>query len=162
VNGVLGISEAASLALHALAIIAGREGAPVSTEESARLLEASEAHLSKVLQRLSKAGLVSGKPGPGGGFTLEKPPSEITLLEIYEAMEGPLETERCLFDLSFCDRGACPLSSLLSRHGREIADELSVTMLEEFKVPARAAARRQEKSGHQHRRGQGGTEPKEE
>jgi Rrf2 family protein len=142
VGGLLGVSEAASLALHALAIIAGRAGTPVSTEDIARLLEASEAHLSKVLQRLSKADLVSGKPGPGGGFTLEKSPGEVTLLEIYEAMEGPLETKRCLFDLPVCDRGTCPLSLLLSRHGREIADELSATTLEEFRVPAKAAGRR--------------------
>ena len=133
------VSEAASLALHASAIIAGRGGGPVPTEGIASVLGASEAHLSKVLQRLSRAGLVVGKPGPGGGFTLTKPARKITLQEIYEAIEGPIGFERCLFELPICEPSECPLSCMLAKVSRDIQKELGKTTLAELRVPRRAA-----------------------
>lgn len=47
-------------------------------------------YLEQIFQRLRRAGLVASKRGPGGGYTLARPPSEITLHEIVEAVEGRL------------------------------------------------------------------------
>jgi Rrf2 family protein len=47
-------------------------------------------YLEQIFQRLRRAGLMQGKRGPGGGYTLALPPAEISLLAIVEALEGPL------------------------------------------------------------------------
>ena len=49
-----------------------------------------ERFLEQIFQRLRKAELVRGKRGPGGGYVLARPPSEITLRDVLEAVEGPL------------------------------------------------------------------------
>jgi len=47
-------------------------------------------YLEQIFQRLRRARLVTGKRGPGGGYRLARPASEITLREIVEAVEGPV------------------------------------------------------------------------
>ena len=47
-------------------------------------------YLEQILQQLRRAGLVVGKRGPGGGYRLARPPEEITLREVVEAVDGPL------------------------------------------------------------------------
>jgi Rrf2 family protein len=47
-------------------------------------------YLEQIFQRLRRAKLVRGKRGPGGGYVLARPPGEITLREVIEAVEGPL------------------------------------------------------------------------
>lgn len=48
-------------------------------------------YLEQIFQRLRRAGLVSGRRGPGGGFRLARPAREITLRDVVEAVEGPLD-----------------------------------------------------------------------
>ena len=48
-------------------------------------------YLEQIFRRLRQAGLVAGKRGPGGGYRLSRSPAAITLLEIVEAVEGPLQ-----------------------------------------------------------------------
>jgi Rrf2 family protein len=48
-------------------------------------------YLEQIFQRLRRAGLVSGKRGPGGGYQLSRSPAEVTLRDIVEAVEGPLQ-----------------------------------------------------------------------
>jgi len=47
-------------------------------------------YLEQIFQRLRRARLVTGKRGPGGGYQLSRDPAEISLLEIVEAVEGPI------------------------------------------------------------------------
>jgi Rrf2 family protein len=47
-------------------------------------------YLEQIFQRLRRARIVTSKRGPGGGYTLARPPLEITLRDIVEAVEGPL------------------------------------------------------------------------
>jgi Rrf2 family protein len=95
-TGMLHISDAASLALHAMVLIAGKPDTLVSTHEIAEQLGVSENHLAKVRQTLSRAGLVESTRGPHGGFRLAKSAAEITLLDVYEAVEGPIRPTSCL------------------------------------------------------------------
>ncbi|MCP4903681.1 MAG: Rrf2 family transcriptional regulator [bacterium] len=48
--------------------------------------------LEQIFQDLRKAGLVVGKRGPGGGYVLNRPPAEMNLREVIEAIEGPLSS----------------------------------------------------------------------
>jgi len=126
------ISEAASIAMHAMTMLAASMDRKVTTREIASTLDVSEAHLSKVLQRLAKANLVKAVRGPRGGFELVKPGDEITLLEVYEAIEGPLAPQDCLFSERICDGSKCILGGLLETVDREVKGYLDKTRLSEL------------------------------
>jgi Rrf2 family protein len=95
----------------------------LSNAEITEALQVSGAHLSKVLQRLTRAGLIKTERGPRGGFSLNRPASEITILEIYEAIEGPLQERRCLLRKPICNGKCCIIGGLL----RQI-DELKTSL----------------------------------
>lgn len=127
-SSLLKISEAASLALHTMALLAWQQGQTLSTREIAARLRVSEAHLAKVLQRLSRHGLLSSTRGPKGGFTLTRPAREITLADIYQASEGPLTLRTCLLEKPVCS-GVCILGGLLTSVDRQVSDYFSRTTL---------------------------------
>lgn len=128
---LLKISEAASLALHTMGILAVETHRLVSTHEIAQRLRVSEAHLAKVMQRLGRAGLVRSQRGPKGGFALERPPEEITLLDVYEATEGPLTQRKCLLSKPMCN-GNCILGGLLESLGSQVRDYFANTRLSDL------------------------------
>ena len=129
---LLKVSEAASLAMHAMVFLAGRPGRRVSTGDIAEALDVSEAHLSKVLQRLAKAGLVRSVRGPSGGFTLGRPGGKIALLEVYEAIEGPLAPLKCLFGRPVCAGEECILGDLLESVDKKAKARLAGTRLSQL------------------------------
>ena len=131
--GILKISEAASLGLHAMMILARDPEAMVSAGELSRSLHASEATLAKVLQRLGKVGLVKSTRGPRGGFLLGKPPREINFLEIYEAIEGPLPPAGCLLPQPVCPGGKCIFGNLVKNLHDQLAKHLAKTTLASLK-----------------------------
>ena len=127
---ILNISEAASLGIHAMAYLAHRKGgAPVTTAAIAAAYGFSEAHLSKVFQRLSKAGLVRSARGPHGGFRLSRAPSRITLREIHDALDGPFAKSDCLLGKPRCGLDRCVLGDLVSDVHKRVADHLAGTTL---------------------------------
>jgi Rrf2 family protein len=67
-----------------------------------------------VLQRLAKNGLVKSSRGPQGGFTLAKKSDAITLLDVYEAIEGPLRNSACLMRRKTCSKKTCILGDSIS------------------------------------------------
>jgi Rrf2 family protein len=75
---------------------------PVSARLLARRLRVPGELLSKVLQRLQRAGLVTAARGSRGGYLLRRPLTEISLREVIEASHGPLAVVDCV------KRGACP------------------------------------------------------
>lgn len=100
-------SEAVSIALHTVSYLSANADRLTSSSEIARELGVSENHLSKVLQRLSRAGIVESARGPGGGFRMNQGRSRMKLIEVYEAIEGPLSPSRCLLHPSICKGGRC-------------------------------------------------------
>ena len=109
------ISDAAALALHAVTMMVQHPDAPLPTHTIASALKCSEAHLSKVMQRLVRAGLAISSRGPKGGFMLSKPEDELNILDVLEAIEGPLSTGGCLLNPPQCDGKEC-LFGALSTH----------------------------------------------
>ncbi len=100
-----------------------------STHGVAIALGVSEAHLAKVMQRLTRAGLVNSVRGPKGGFVPAKSPDNVTLLAIFEAIEGPFEPKGCLLKKPVCNGVDCILGRLLGNVNREISDYLANTKL---------------------------------
>jgi Rrf2 family nitric oxide-sensitive transcriptional repressor len=128
---VMKFSEAASLAIHAMVLLATNPEKVFSTKEIASILHASEAHLSKVLQRLTRCGLVKSNRGPKGGFILAKSNERITLLEVFEAIEGPLLTSECLLDTPVCGGEKCIFGQLLENAGQRFREYMASTRLSE-------------------------------
>ena len=118
---ILRISDAANLAIHAMAHIArARDGVNQSVGEIAAHQGVSEAHLSKVMQRLVKVGLLTSRRGPGGGFLLGRAADRISLLEILEAMDGPMSDCKCLLGRKQCLFGGCALGALLTHVNHQV------------------------------------------
>ncbi len=129
---MLKLSEAASLALHTMVYLAGLPGRHVSVKHIAGELDVSEAHLSKVLQRLARERLVNSVRGPKGGFSLNRSYQEISLLDIYESIEGPLHDRHCFRTTSVCNGKECIFGGLLGDVNAQVKDYLSNTKLPEL------------------------------
>ena len=129
---ILRFSDAASLAFHAMAYLARTPDDPQTVGHIAGLLRCSEAHLSKVMQRLNHARLVRSTRGPKGGYRLERPANTITLLNVFEVVQGPVGESGCLFDTPVCQTSACVLGDVLVRVNQQIRDYLSQTALSDL------------------------------
>ncbi len=103
---VVHISEAASIAIHGLAIIASSPD-KLNAKQIAHITGSSLNHLSKVMQMLVKSEYLSSNRGPSGGFILKKPAVEITLLEVYEYIEGTIDCQFCGIPEDKCPFVSC-------------------------------------------------------
>ena len=130
--GVIHISEAVSIGIHAMVLIAANPGRMLSSREIASTFHISSAHLAKVMQRLVKEGLAISTRGPSGGFSLGRNSDEITLRDIYEVIEGRLEENRCLLGRDVCLGNRCILGGLIHKINREVFEALSKTTLAEL------------------------------
>jgi Rrf2 family transcriptional regulator, iron-sulfur cluster assembly transcription factor len=91
--------------------------------------------VAKILTALSQANLVVGSPGPGGGYALSRPPSEITLRQVYELFEREDQSTTCPFGGGVCGAGEpCALHDRLVDMQKKISDFLCTTTFEEFRV----------------------------
>ena len=146
-SSVVRMSEASALGLHAMVHLAERppEGARpfVTVPQIAASLSASVTHLQKVMRRLSCVGLVRAVRGPRGGFALAKDPGEITLLAIFEALEGELSLNGCLFSQPVCDRLHCIMGGVIERVNTEVRDYMARTTLAELTRSGSATGARQ-------------------
>jgi Rrf2 family protein len=133
-GNVLKISDAASLALHTMVLLADRRERPLTTKEIASTFKVSEAHLAKVLQRLARAGLVLSAPGPHGGFRLRNAAERTTLLQVYEAIEGPMRTTHCLLGVPVCGAKKCILGRLVCSLITQVREYFSRTRLSDAKA----------------------------
>ncbi len=119
-SSILKITEASSLAFHAVVIIGRENEKMVSAKEISKILNVSCDHLSKVLQRLAKSGIVKSLRGPDGGFKIARNPSEIRLMEIYEAIEGKFNYQNCLLGKNVCMAEKCVLGKLSEKINQEV------------------------------------------
>jgi Rrf2 family protein len=132
---LLNISEAAALGLHAAGHLAVRRGQVMSARALAAACGASEAHMIKVCQRLSRCGLLTARRGVGGGFRLAKSASRIRLVDVYEAIEGTIRLRPCLFRNHDCGSHAgheCAFGQAVRELEGDFLDYLKSTTLAEI------------------------------
>ena|SRR5437660_1418065 len=85
------LTRASSYAIHALVFMAAqKQNRPVASHHIAKARGIPERFLLKVLKPLVSARLLHSIKGPNGGYRLARAPSEITVLEILEAVDGPI------------------------------------------------------------------------
>jgi Rrf2 family iron-sulfur cluster assembly transcriptional regulator len=105
----------------------------VSSADIARARKLSRPLVAKLLTNLSQAGLVSGSPGPGGGYTLARPPSQISLYDVAVLFERADDERTCPFGPGWCGYGdPCPLHAPLVRLHEELLRFLRSTHLDVF------------------------------
>jgi Rrf2 family protein len=100
------ITRQADYAIRAILYLAEHEKngrAPTNVIAEAKHIPPS--FLAKIISQLSVAGLVNTSRGARGGVTLARPSREITLLEVIEAIDGPISINECALDLSVCRFG---------------------------------------------------------
>ncbi len=131
-HNILNISEASSIGLHSAILLAGFNGVRLSASQISKILQISKAHLAKVLQMLNKAGIVKATYGPSGGYTLARPADKITLLDIYQAIEGQMKPSNCLLKKRICNGKECFMGSLLKDINERIYQHFSQTHLSEL------------------------------
>ncbi len=108
------IPKTAEYALRATVCLAGTTGAPASADVLAERTKVPRSYLNRVLRDLSTAGLVVSKPGPGGGHELARPPDEMTILDVVDAVAPIERIERCPLGLP-SHTTLCPLHRELDR-----------------------------------------------
>lgn len=123
--GVIQMSEAASIAIHTALWLAQEPGRLARAGEVCRRFGFSEAHFAKVMQALARAGLVQSVRGPRGGSRLARPAAGISLLEVYEALDGPFREDRCLLSPRVCTTRCCPLGREITRLNRDLRKTLA-------------------------------------
>lgn len=101
----------------------------MSAAEVARLQDISPTFLGKIVQSLAKAGILSTRRGVGGGITLAVPADSLTMLQVVEAVEGPLFLNECLTSPPQCERiDSCPAYPVLCRAQEALRELLAVTI----------------------------------
>ena len=102
-------SQTAEYALRAVACLAREQGRAMTTRQIADAAGAPAGYLSKILQTLARAGVVSGQRGVNGGFVLAKRPEDLTLLDVVRVADGSRRITACPLGLPEHAPGLCPL-----------------------------------------------------
>lgn len=135
------LTRAADYAVRVMIHLAGLPPETrASRAELAVAAECPEQFLSKVLQNLTRAGLVLSHRGNTGGFELPNIHRSATLLEVVEAIEGPIRLNICLVSDRSCARQDwCPAHDVWVNAQAAVADVLRGSTIAEL---AQQAARR--------------------
>lgn len=128
-SDIVRLSDASSLALHAMALLAYNRGKRISAAKMAELFGASKHTLEKVLQTLVRAKMIDSTRGPHGGFSLLRDPESLSLLDIHEAVEGTLCPPTCLLVKPVCKGKSCLMGGLLNKVHKELANTFRQTKL---------------------------------
>ncbi|HDR90740.1 MAG TPA: Rrf2 family transcriptional regulator [candidate division Zixibacteria bacterium] len=131
-KNIVSFSEAASLGMHAMVLLAENPEVFMCTEQIAKEIGGSKHHLAKVIGRLSQAGLVESMSGPKGGVKLAKKPEEITYMDIFQAIEGPVSNSNCFLGRQYCRRKDCIFLDIRDELFTRIKEYFRVTTLGDF------------------------------
>jgi len=120
------LTRAADYAVRVMIHLAGLPpGTRVSRSELSTSAECPEQFLCKVLQSLTRAGLIVSRRGNTGGFELEERHRRASLLDVVQAIEGPTHLNVCLNRDHGCSRQAwCPAHDVWSEAQRALSDVL--------------------------------------
>lgn len=125
---------------YATLVMTGLATAPDALQSAAELAERTgleQPTVSKVLKALAQAGLVEGFRGAGGGYRLARPASAISLIEVVEAIEGPLGMTECSVHAGACGiEDHCGVRANWRRINAVVADALrGITVAQMLEPP---------------------------
>jgi FeS assembly SUF system regulator len=89
--------------------------------------------VSKILKGLARNGILDSQRGVHGGYYLSRPPAELSVAEIIEAIDGPIAITECVDEETGCRfKSVCPMHSNWSRINGAIAQALTEVSLEQM------------------------------
>ena len=89
--------------------------------------------LAKIVSQLSVAGLLQTSRGARGGVSLARSPEQISLLEVVEAIDGPILLNECVMNKNACTFGdSCPISPIWCDAQVELVGRLRATTFDRF------------------------------
>jgi Rrf2 family protein len=125
----LEVTRKSDLAVRILKVLSERDDR-VKGPELAELVGSTVGFVPQVLTPLVRAGWVQSDPGPTGGYVLVADPTELSILEVIEAVEGPTESGRCvLADRPCSETGRCALHEPWTRARAQLLRELDRTSI---------------------------------
>ena len=96
------ITRETDYALRCVNYLVEKSGTITMVDEIANEMRIPKSFLAKILQKLNRASIVKSHRGVRGGFELARLPKEITLLDVVEAVEGPVAMNLCAIDPTVC------------------------------------------------------------
>ena len=100
------VTRETDYAVRTVLYLGQQDGRMVSVTEIAHEMHIPKSFLAKILQRLVRSHILASSRGAKGGFLLARKPSEITLLSIMEAIQGPAGINVCAVDSKKCRRSS--------------------------------------------------------
>lgn len=104
------LSPAAELAVRGVVVLAEHYGeGPITLNAICAARDLPKQYLVKLFSSLAKADLITPVRGKRGGYMMARDPNEVSLLEVIEAVEGPIVLNFCQHDPPRCDHENCPM-----------------------------------------------------
>lgn len=128
------LSRTTEYALRAVVFLAKGDGDNTTAQRIAEVTHVPEGYMSKVLNTLARAGIVTSQRGPTGGFSLASTPDRLTMLEVVEAVEPLPRVKVCPLDLEEHDGSLCPLHSVLAALVEDTGRRLGETTIADLIV----------------------------
>lgn len=124
---MLKISKKSQYGLRAIAYLAKCRDRICPLKEISKKEDIPFEYLGKIVSKLEKSGLLKGKKGVQGGYSLAKSPSKIKLGEIIKSLEGELVLVQCIAKAEKC---VCPRSRICSTKSfwKKIQDSLNYNL----------------------------------
>jgi len=128
------ITRQADYAIRAVLYISKLgENQRAATSQIAQEQRIPPSFLAKIISQLSIAGLLQTSRGARGGVMLAKTPEEITLLDVVEAIDGPIALNECVGDQEACSFGdECPLRPIWCDAQDDLVKRLKATNFAQF------------------------------
>jgi Rrf2 family protein len=129
------ITRQADYAIRAIHFLAHLEpNQRAATSQIAEEKQIPPSFLAKIISQLSIAGLIHTSRGARGGVNLARPAEQITLLEVVEAIDGPIALNQCTFtQLDTCPFGDnCPIREVWVDAQNELVNRLSASTFANF------------------------------
>ncbi|MCD6578610.1 Rrf2 family transcriptional regulator [bacterium] len=132
-SNIINMPESVEIAIYSLVLIADSgEGKTLNVDTLAKRIQASPHHLHKILQILAKKGFIKSRKGPGGGYIIKREPASISLLDIYESIEGPISETTCPLNRVTCPFDRCIYNGLFTKMKNDFKDYFKKTKISIF------------------------------
>jgi Rrf2 family protein len=110
-----------------------------ATSQIAQEQQIPPSFLAKIVSQLSVAGLLQTSRGARGGVSLARSPEQISLLEVVEAIDGPILLNECVSENGACSFGDdCPIGQIWCEAQAELVERLKATNFAHFLQPVAA------------------------
>ncbi len=124
-KGRYGVKSVLDLAIH-------YNKEHVSIKSIAERIHVSEYYLEQLFSQLRKAGIIKSIRGAHGGYTLSRPPNEITVYDIMDVLEGSIEISDCIEETTCNNIDCCATRLLWIRFKESIDNVLKSTTLQDM------------------------------